>query len=172
MEEDYQEFLDAFYPQPLEFFKKTEENRRERPLSNKEMSKMMTEHRSKSFTTYFPKDVFSKYCPSDVAVASSNYFSELAPRKSSSLLGCRNCCDSVLHPDHNKPCWFLKREITLHIFAWVSMTSQSNTLGAHYRIKNAAKRKRTILELMFAEIKVLIILSKGSPQKEVTLCSN
>ena len=122
MEEDFQEFLDAFHPQPLEFFKKTEVCRRENPLSSKDMTEIMNQHRSKSFSEYFPKDVFSKNCSSDAAVTRKEAFGDnAAVWEKSSLPGCQNCYDSVLHLDHDQPCWFLKREITLHMFAWVSL---------------------------------------------------
>ena len=136
MEEEFQEFLDAFHPQPLEFFKRTEAARREKTPSNirppnalmSPMMEIMDQHRGKSFIEYFPKDVFSKNCPSGGLKPGKDFFGAGDNWKKSSLPNCLDCQSSATNLNHmTQPCWFLKKEITLHLFV---MVSSLYTLGS------------------------------------------
>ena len=122
MEEEFQEFLDAFHPQPLEFFKKTEALRRDKPLGGKKVAEIINLQRSTSFVEYFPKEVFSKNCTPGTAKPPEVAFGDnvLSGWNKSSLSSCLKCTKSVNCLDQDDPCWFLKKEITLHLFVWVS----------------------------------------------------
>ena len=158
MEEEFQEFLDAFHPQPLEFFKKTEALRRDKPLGGKKVAEILNLQRSTSFVEYFPKEVFSKNCTPGAAKPPEVAFGDnvLGGWNKSSLSSCMKCTKSVLCLDQDEPCWFLKKEITLHLFVWVS--SQFGEI---------CRRLRTLYPLIGFRENVNFFQITGNPKESV-----